>query len=215
MRANLRSTNGSRRDRQGGVVMFIALIAMVVLTLAGLALVRSVDTGASVAGNIAFRQASIVAVNWAVESAVDALYKSKTITNTSVDDTAHHYYASLQGGEKSDGTPAMLAGSWPPTYALTVQTDPTTKAEIRHIIERVCNAAGPPSIASCDMLPPKVSNAGTDNKCQQKVSGAYGAMVGSRPAGCIELPPIPNYRVTVRVDLPNTNTTTIAQTFLR
>ena len=97
------------------------------------------------------------------------------------------------------------------TYALNVQTDPTTSAEIRHIIERVCNAAGPPSIASCDMLPPKVSNAGTAGKCVQ----GPGAMNGARPAVCIPLPPIPNYRVTVRVDLPNTNTTTISQTFLR
>jgi Tfp pilus assembly protein PilX len=76
-----RFTHCRRRDRQGGVVLFIALIAMVVLTLGGLALVRSVDTTSSVAGNIAFRQASIVAVNWAVESSVDALYKSKTIEN--------------------------------------------------------------------------------------------------------------------------------------
>lgn len=204
------------RPRENGIVLFIALIAMVVLTLAGLALVRSVDTANSVAGNIAFRQASIAAVNWAVESSVDALYKSKTIVDTNADDPAHHYYATLQGGEKSDGTPAMLAGAWPPAgYALGVQTDPATKAEIRHVIERVCNAAGPPGIGSCDMLPPKVSNAGTDNECVQGPGGAYGAMNGARPGGCIPLPPIPNFRVTVRVDLPYTNTTTIAQTFLR
>jgi type IV pilus assembly protein PilX len=202
--------------RQRGVVLFIALIAMVVLTLGGIALVRSVDTGTAVAGNIAFRQASIVAVNWAVESSVDALYKSKTIANTNANDTAHHYYAALQGGELSNGTPAMLAGAWPPAgYALTVQTDPATNAEIRHVIERVCNDVGTPGIATCDMLPPKVSNAGTDNECQQGPGGVYGAMNGSRPGGCIPLPPIPNFRVTVRVDLPNTNTTTIAQTFLR
>ena len=43
--------------RQRGVVLFIALIAMVVLSLAGVALIRSVDTTGSVAGNIAFREA--------------------------------------------------------------------------------------------------------------------------------------------------------------
>jgi len=216
MNTKTRFCNRCPRQRERGVVLFIALIAMVVLTLAGLALVRTVDTGASVATNIAFRQASIVAVNWAVESSVDALFKSKTIANTSANDTAHHYYASLQGGEKSDGTPAMLAGPLSSiTYALAVQKDPTNTVEIRHIIERVCNDVGAPTIATCDMLPPKLSNAGTDGKCVQSPGGTYGATNGVRPAGCIPLPPIPNYRVTVRVDLPNTNTTTISQTFLR
>ena len=51
--------------------LFIALIAMVVLSLAGVALIRAVDTSGSAAGNIAFREASVTAVNLAVEQAVN------------------------------------------------------------------------------------------------------------------------------------------------
>lgn len=189
------------RSRQHGVVLFVALIAMVILSLGGVALVRSMDAGTSVAGNLAFRQASVVAANHAVEDAVYKLYKAPpaSLINPTADDIPKNYYAELQLGEKADGTPAALAGTYPPAgYAMSVWTDPASLVEVRHVIERVCNAAGTPSIASCDLLPPKKSPAGTDNEYKG-----------------IPIPAIPHYRVTVRVDLPNTNSTTIAQTFLR
>jgi type IV pilus assembly protein PilX len=191
----------SRRQAQAGVALFVALIAMVVLSLAGIALVRSVDTGAGIAGNVAFRQASMVAANRAVEDAVYKLFKSAAPIDPTADSIGNNYYASLQPLEVKDGTPNLLAGSYPPPYdlaGLPVWTDAATKFEVRHVIERVCTAAGPTTIGTCDMLPPKVSPAGTDNEVHR-----------------IPLPTIPHYRVTVRVDIPNTNTTSIAQTFLR
>ncbi len=84
---------------------------------------------------------------------------------------------------------------------MSVWTDPTTNVEVRYVIERVCTADAKdkaPTIGTCDLLPPKVSPAGTDNETKR-----------------IPLPVIPHYRVTTRVDVPNTNATTIAQTFLR
>ena len=189
-----------RRPRQDGVVLFIALIAMVILSLGGVALVRSMDAGTNVAGNLAFRQASIVAVNRAIEESVDRIYKSAVI-NTIADDLPHQYFATLQAGEKTDGTPARLAGNYAAVqagYGLTVWNDPSSLVEVRYIIERVCNAPNAPTIATCDLLPPKVSKAGTDNEYKG-----------------IPLPPIPHYRVSVRVDLPGTNSTTVAQAFLR
>ena len=63
MKANApRQTCAAAMHRQHGVVLFVALIAMVVMSLAGVALIRSVDTTGSVAGNLAFREASIPAV---------------------------------------------------------------------------------------------------------------------------------------------------------
>ena len=189
--------------------MFIALIGMTVLMLAAVALVRSVDTGTSVAGNLAFRQASIAPVNEAIEEAVNALFKAKTIASQIADDTAHGYYASLQGGEKANGVPAVLAGDYSTMSAAysgaglpAPYIDPLTNLEVRWVVERIClpaviPAGGGATYQYCDMLPPKVSQAGTDNK----------------PG--LTLPPIPNFRVTVRVDLPNTNTVSYAQAFLR
>ena len=42
--------------RQQGVVMFVALIVLVIMTLAGLAMLRQLGTGVSIAGNVAFKQ---------------------------------------------------------------------------------------------------------------------------------------------------------------
>ncbi len=190
--------------RHRGVVLFVALIAMVVLSLAGIGLMRSVDTGQGVVGNLAFRQASIAPVNLAIERAVDAIYKSKTITNLTADDSAHRYFATLQPGEKSNGVPAVLAGPYPPAAypaGFGLDSDPTTLLEVRSVIERVCNAPAvtqPEINEHCDVMPPKVSTGGTDNET-------------GRPP----LPPIPHFRVTVRVDWPNTNTVSFAQAFLR
>ena len=203
MKNRLPST--SARLRQQGVALFVALIAMVILSLAGIALVRSVDTTSSVAANIAFRQGSIGPVNQAIEVAISKLFKAKSIVQTA-DDPANSYFASLQPGEKPNGVPAALAGDYATMSAAYSAAglpapvpDPKTLMEVRSVIERVCNVGGAPTIGGCDTLPPKVSSAGTDNK-----SGSG-----------IPLPPIPNFRVTVRVDLPNANTVSHAQAFVR
>jgi type IV pilus assembly protein PilX len=198
-------------QRQRGVALFVALIAMVLLSIAGIALVRSVDTTSGVAGNVAFRMGANGPINDAIEIAIDKLFRSKTIV-TYQHDVAKGYYALLQAGERPNGIPAALAGDYA-TMSLNYAgaglpaavVDPNTKTEVRYVIERMCKdpgTAGPwaPSIAICDTLPPKVAQAGTDNK----------------PAGkTLTLPAVPNYRVTVRVDLPNSSTTSIAQAILR
>jgi hypothetical protein len=57
-----------------GVVMFIALLVMVALSLAGIALIRSSDTATVVAGNLAFKQAAASAVDRSIEQAISALF---------------------------------------------------------------------------------------------------------------------------------------------
>ncbi len=52
IRRNVRAT----RHAQRGVVLFIALIVLVAMTLAGIALSRSVGTGVMIAGNLSFQQ---------------------------------------------------------------------------------------------------------------------------------------------------------------
>ena len=45
--------HASCRSGQSGVVLFIALIVLVAMTLAGIAIMRSVDTGVAISGNVA------------------------------------------------------------------------------------------------------------------------------------------------------------------
>jgi type IV pilus assembly protein PilX len=197
------SLRRSQRSEQKGVVLFVALIAMVILSLAGVALMRSVDTSTGVAGNLAFRQASFPMVNQAIEESINAIYKAKTLPTQLASHAPSNYYASIQPGESKTGVPSLLAGDYNTMKAaytaagFTTFPDAVSGGEVRWVIERVCNADGGVTIAKCDILPPKVSQAGTDNK-----------------AG-IPLPPIPLFRITVRADIPNTNAISIAQGFVK
>ena len=57
------------QSTQQGVVLFIALIVLVAMTLAGLGMMRSVDTNNVIAGNLAFKNAAASAGDAAVEAA--------------------------------------------------------------------------------------------------------------------------------------------------
>ena len=60
---------GVTRSAQRGVVLFIALIVLVAMTMAGLAMMRAVDTNNLIAGNLAFKSAAVSAGDAAVEAA--------------------------------------------------------------------------------------------------------------------------------------------------
>jgi len=205
MRTHLSSTKCPGRQR--GIALFVALIGMVILSLAGIALVRSVETTSAVASNIAFRQTAAGPISQAIETAIYNLFKAAPASRIvqTANDPANSYYATLQPAELPNGVPAVLAGNYATmsaAYSAAGLAAPivylNTTMEVRSVIERVCNAAGAVTIGTCDTLPPKVSPAGTDNKYKP-----------------IPLPPIPNFRVTVRVDIPNSNTVAHAQAFVR
>ena len=190
------------RRRQSGVVLFIALIVMVALSIAGIALIRSVDTGLSVTANLGFRQASIPPSTWAVENAISAMFEKKeidlekpkpttTTTRTARDQDAGQARGQLRRAVRPAGP---HADNYPGTFV--TETDGAGNT-IRYVIERMCLDEGPAVAAICDMSPPKKSEATTK-------------MEFSKP----DVIRVPFYRVTVRVDGPN-NTTTFAQATLR
>ncbi len=186
---------------QRGVVLFIALIVMVALSLAGIALVRSVDTATAVVGNLAFSQASMLPANMAVEEAVAALFEKDLISDVNTNLASQNYYATRQDNEDSRGVPDTLVTKTKAS-ALAKKLDGGNGNEIHYVIERLC-AKGIPATPSradlvqyCDMLPPKP--AGTTSMETDK----------------IELPRIPLYRLTVRVDGPQ-NTVSFMQAMLR
>ena len=55
--------------RQKGVMLIIVLIVLVAMTLAGVAMMRSVDTSTVVAGNIAFKQSGVGAADQGLQAA--------------------------------------------------------------------------------------------------------------------------------------------------
>jgi len=190
--------------RQRGVVLFIALIVMVALSLAAIALIRSVDTTTTVIGNLAFRQASILPANMAVEEAAAALFSDADIAgairipNRDSNVPAENYFAFWQNSDDARGIPAQLQKrtAFTQTKMLVDASLTGAQTEVRYVIERMCVAAAPPTNANCDLLPP---------------TGPFGTTVGD---SSLTLPSVPYYRVTIRVDGPQ-NTASFVQAMLR
>lgn len=192
-----------RRER--GIVVFVALIAVVLMSLAAVGLMRSVHNNTLVVGNLAFRQAAMAMSTSAVEKAVyDMFPPTKTIPDLNNHLTARNYFAFRQPGENAQGIPAALQGnlsSYPAdAQVITDPNDPSGQTQARYVVERMCLPAslGLEARAQfCEMIPPKQSAGTTGN-----------ISVG------INVPDIPYYRMTVRVDGPN-NSVSFSQAMLR
>lgn len=68
---SLPSFKQARMQQQRGLVLFFALIALVVMSLAAVALIRSVDTSTMIAGNMAFKQAATSSSDAGIEAAAN------------------------------------------------------------------------------------------------------------------------------------------------
>ena len=212
----------ARKSAQRGVVLFIALIVMVVMSLAAIALMRSVDTTTQVIGNLAFRQASILPANFAIEDAAAGLFQDANTTGIAriadvrANDATQNYYSTHnQAWDDAFGVPTPLQTK-AAALALGRQVPPGRSGNtpsdgagniITYVVERMCNpaAAHPeaPDDSStrswCDMAPPKQPPGATIND----------------PSAGLDFRQV-FYRVTVRVDgPPGTNTVSFAQAMLR
>jgi hypothetical protein len=78
---------------QRGVALFIALVALIMMSIAGLALMRSVDVGNSVVGNLALRQAALVAGDRAFQVGYNWLVTNKLSLGST--DLSNGYSATL------------------------------------------------------------------------------------------------------------------------
>jgi type IV pilus assembly protein PilX len=195
--------------RQRGVVLFVALIVMVAMSLAAIALIRSVDTTNAIVGNLAFRLASILPANASVEQAAAALFSDADIATVvhipdkSINVPAENYFACRQGlpacggpVEDARGVPAVLQKKTTAS-ALPKKFDANeSDTHVTYLIERMCLATGPATTGNCDLVPPK---------------GNPGNTLGDAESGGGS---VPFYRVTVRVDGPK-NTASFVQAMLK
>lgn len=204
--------------RQRGVVLFIALIALVVMSLAAAALIRSVDTNATIAGNLSFKQSALVSADRGAEAALNWLEQTANADINSLNSSipASGYYANYGNLNASnvsldDISDVKNDNTWS-TYSLAatgagisggVESD--TQNAINYIIERMCttDGAAPESDAT--------------NKCQfgaaQAGGGSKQAKTAEQAGAKIEAGLSPVYRVTVRVTGPK-NTQSYSQLYV-
>jgi len=208
------------KSKQRGVVLIIALMVMVAMSLAAISLMRSVDTTTAVIGNLAFRQASILPANYAIEDAAAGLFKDANLANVAriadvrVDTPAENYYAThnqAAGWDDQYGVPRPLqthaaANLLTRPQVANVRMQDGAGNTVTYVTERMCNLSSSDvpadhaaNAAWCEMEPPKVPPGGTINDASLALALRQ-----------------PYYRVTVRVDgPPGTNTVSFAQAMLK
>jgi type IV pilus assembly protein PilX len=185
------SRHRSGSSRQRGVVLFVAIIVLVAMTLAGLAMMRHMGVGTSIAGNVAFKENATSVADRGTEAARAWLTANQAILN-------------------NDNLPAGYHSSW------AASVDPTTfnwaggsvqlPAEVGNVasvyIERLCET-------------PNLSALAPTQVCSDKPVGTGASRGGgSYPSVLPPTPPQPYFRVTTRVDGPR-NTRSYTQVLMQ
>lgn len=201
------------------MVLFIALIMLVALSLAGIALMRQVGAGSIIAGNLTFKAAALSASDRGVEAARIWLTGS-TSSALEQGSVANGYYAgwcniSLNASNvpdaNSDGLADNCGASPPPstfnptsynwTNSKQVTSDDGGGNEIRYVIHRMCQTVG--SVNAANQLCLTVGSAGEGGS---KGIGGYGS-------GLLANKVRPYFRITTRVVGPK-NTIAYSQAIM-
>jgi Tfp pilus assembly protein PilX len=197
---------------QKGLVLFLALVALVVMSLAAVALIRSVDTNSQITGNLAFRQNATLSSAYGLEAVAQTI-GTQPKGYEEANDAGNGYYATCLnfdngaanpcGGERitqdaqwvpdttsqfADGLPGITNGV--DIYGNSVQ----------YIVERMCNQVGE----------------GERDKCMMTTSTKDPAGRGCSTSECSKQAELaidyPLYRITVRIAGPR-NTVSYVQAF--
>jgi Tfp pilus assembly protein PilX len=193
---------------QRGLVLFIALLVMVGLAIAGVALMRSTDTATTVTGNLVLKQAASSAVDRGIERAVNALWEAAPALDRTQHVPAQNFYACIRGAAGGcmaansvvPKIPDLLSnanGCSGPGIASGLVANDDAGNRSCYVIERMCLNPGAAVPSNCNLA-----------------TGAFGADPGTEHYVGLIRPGDAFYRVTVRVEGPR-NTVTYAQAMLK
>ena len=199
------------RTRERGAALLIALVVLVALTMAGIAMMRSVDTATLVAGNVGFRQATINAADQGIQGAYNYIYpKMAALSSQSTDDAANGFTGVTPLGEAPDWYLSPSNAGWANAVSCNGGNGPAACSSfgpggtsvdsagnnVTYVIHRLCDASG----TVC-------------GQTQANPSTATGGVDMSSPNFFVP-PPSQHYRVTVRVNGPR-NSVAYVQTLVR
>lgn len=201
--------------RQSGLALMVALIALAAMTLAGVALVRSIDTNALIAGNLAFRQNATTSSDTGVEKARDWILK-QTSAGLENDSTANGYYATRMHTGGADGKGVDITGSrsksttdnikWidasgyqqPGQYTPSCEAaNDATGNRVCYVIHRMCALPGKLEDSECNLTTSSNTAGNSLGSLQQNITYQK-TLVGSGNL-------MGNYRISVRVAGPRNN----------
>lgn len=192
-------------NKQSGVVLFVALIALVAMSLAAVSLIRSVDSNNMIAGNLSLKQSATSSADAGVEAAIQVL---STIRNSNlalnpinsdahpinITDTATYpgYHSNLEKNSSSTGyIDIKSAAAWNATNSQSATNSDAVDNEVRYLIQRMCRTADlAPTNNDC------VYSSGVESGGGNEVPLANEVCSGD---GCPTAGQAPLYRITVRV----------------
>jgi type IV pilus assembly protein PilX len=198
--SGLRACGRAPRRAQEGLVLFIALIVLVAMTLAGVALMRAVDTGLVVAGNMAFKQSAIMVADRGTQEAVGWLVNNSAGPTLQSTNTGQGYFSSRPVIEPNWFDPA----SWSQSVAVNGGAPDASGNVVRYVIHRMCTQPDTPYNGSV---------AGVANECGLYYAAGAAASGGSMSVGAPQFVGTPQiyYRITTRVEGPR-DTVSVIQT---
>jgi Tfp pilus assembly protein PilX len=183
------------------MVLLVALIVLVAMTLAGIALMRSVFTGNRVAGNLAFQQAATQSADVGIETAIAWLENNSAGNrlfnniNIGAGETVGYYASRQEPGTTQSWDDWWAAVPVPDNRVNSLAADAAGNT-VAYVIQRLCNNVGDP-------------NAGIGCSTSPTSSGTEGSSRGSGVVA-LQVPGQRYYRITVRVSGPR-NTVSFVQ----
>lgn len=207
--------------RQRGISLLFSLMALVAMSLAAIALVRSVDTGALILGNLSFKQGTTSAADKAAEAAI-AWLATQGSSGLQDDAPSFGYYATslegldVTGGQSTalnkaivnwdiDGCGYAAKGSYESCTIRPSDTVAVDGGTARYLITRLCLTTGTTSAAGNSCLAPiTTSTTSSTNR---------GALNYGMPAPLTTSTSGPYYRIVVRSVGPR-NTVSFTETIV-
>ena len=195
----------ARKQKQGGVVLFISLIVLVAMSLAGIALLRSVDTTVMVSGNIGLKQSSILGADQGTQAAVVWLEANVSGAALQSTNAPMGYFSSLPLPDPPDW---FAESVWEDARAVNGGAADAAGNKMKYLIHRQCKL---PDVAydgisggfanECSAIDESVGG-GTLTEGDSFRAGVGGAFARSKKV---------YYRITTRVVGPR-NAVSIIQT---
>lgn len=199
-----RLPRGAAPRAQRGTMLIIALIVLVSLTLAGVAMMRSVDTASIVAGNIAFKQSSVVASDQGIQAAYGWLAgvagSASLYSDGVIGQPSQGYVASVATNETASWWNDPL--QWATAYQVNGGFADASGNNVSYLIHRMC----PPSLAG------KAPNSACASTADSVTVSGEG--VDQSAPNFFTRPPAYHYRVTVRTQGPRSSVS-VVQTMIR
>lgn len=188
-----------RPARQRGVVLLFCLIVLVILLAGGVAVVRSMNTSLTSAGNLAFRRDLVNQGERAVSAVLAKFASTGTLASATTDLPGENFKATKLD-TNAQGIPKALLDD---TVFATVGkasndiTDTTAQVTIRYLIDRLCTDSG----------------TATSTGCVQSAAAPSGGTASPTP------PPAPPtatiYRLSLRVSGPRDTQVFVQSTFTK